>query len=257
MKIKFLFIPFFIALVLVGCANLTDNQIKDTSQKFLTDEKYCEKDSDCTIQSHCCGSGEAVNKQHYKKIECHTKCAEYIGESLCEQNKCITDREIKNPSLCGRFKNEWIRNNCYKDFELCDNIGSADTKYRCFQELAEKQKNVEICNKINYSQIKNDCYFGFALITADESLCEKIIDNISETMHSSSMCYAYVGKIKHNLDICSRSKDAENIKYCSEAIDFESNSLRDMELFSHLDCEKIADEKQKKNCVDKIDSISK
>lgn len=76
--------------------------------KYLTDESYCEKDSDCTTRPSCCNPcyKDYVNIYHKDPIpkeQCKTRCKQdcpppsKFGPPVCQENKCTS---LKTPTSC-------------------------------------------------------------------------------------------------------------------------------------------------------------
>ena len=83
-----------------------------TNPKYLSDESYCEKDSDCTTRPNCCNSCykdyvNIYNKDPISKEQCQFGCIadcpspETFSDSVCRENKCTpsssSTRQLKRP----------------------------------------------------------------------------------------------------------------------------------------------------------------
>ena len=68
--------------------------VEHKGQKFLTDDDYCEKDSDCVPDS-CCHPQRLINKKFApdcKEVACTLSCSGPLDcrewKSSCNKNKC-------------------------------------------------------------------------------------------------------------------------------------------------------------------------
>lgn len=80
-------------ILLSACQNTTRINIGNQNENTtLSNEKYCERDTDCVRQKSCCdcGLGNYVNKKYYSQTECATQCMCATVDSIgkCIDNEC-------------------------------------------------------------------------------------------------------------------------------------------------------------------------
>lgn len=164
--------------------------IKEEEKIEIVDEKYCEKDEDCIIETDCCGCNYIIkNKKYLSKQECeNVVCVAKVCVApifpTCFKNKCSESNYCEEDSDC-YFLNTNIENFCVntKNKEYVINrynqikIGTEkanlliyDISSNCICknnkcELTPKELNKERCNKSGGTWY----YFGDGCVDS----CEK------------------------------------------------------------------------------------
>lgn len=92
----------------------------------------------------------------------------------------------------------------------CDSIAYSDWRYTCYTGLAIKRDDNAFCAKIPSTSIKPyaTCWVGLANLRGDLTLCDKSQDRLLK-----ARCYAQVGSILNNPDICEQVPVTNAVDY--------------------------------------------
>ena len=195
----------------------------------------------------------ASNKVYWSQLEeaikerNESKCENFEGHeysTFIYRDVCYHElaKLNKNKSLCNAIDSDFIKFDCYLEFELEKNFSFCENntlwdKPTCYFYIGKKSSK-ETCDNLEDQANKDKCYLGVAKRSGNYSLCQFIEGN------DLNNCIFAVATTSGDLSLCFKMNSLKKMRRCLFGIEYTNipfslcgyleNKENCLELFSNL-----------------------
>ncbi len=134
-------------------------------------------------------------------------CSTSIGDT---RTGCFTELALKqqDEKICDNIISYVDGNTCIMkiavikhDVALCRTINHAEIEKECFQNVVIEAADSSFCESM-VDREKSECFYDLAMLTQNESLCEKMDVKYSGYIKGSDMCFFEFARKKQDRTLC-------------------------------------------------------
>ena len=130
-------------------------------------------------------------------------CLDQNTNSICDKDEAVQKPDVKGKETPSGVSPPIEQPSAEPTKPTCEDIDEQPSKDNCFLQLGLEKNDEKICNKINLANTKNKCYFDIAMVKQKPEICPE---------GQRNSCYAELGIRNYDLTMCQKIVGDEDLK---------------------------------------------